>query len=131
MAVIFIRYPSRACLKNHSHNLYASLCGIFCPNSVVVARTTTPSSKQNLPQIVMHILQKACLIIKLYTHICPQDPGPDPEVVSQGQCGLWGAHTRKVRSWQRYFLEPESVFLEHQWLCRISPWRWRRWCSER
>ena len=59
MAVIFIRYPSRACLKNHSHNLYASLCGIFCPNSVVVARTTTPSSKQNLPQIVMHILQKA------------------------------------------------------------------------
>ncbi|MED9824759.1 MAG: DUF6783 domain-containing protein [Ruminococcus sp.] len=22
------------CLKNHSHNLHASLCGIFCPNSV-------------------------------------------------------------------------------------------------
>ena len=76
-------------------------------------------------------LIRACLIIKLYTHICPLDPGLAPEVVSQGQCGLWGAHTRKVRSWQRYFLEPESVFLEHQWLCRISPWRWRRWCSER
>ena len=55
---------------------------------------------------------RACLIIKLYTHICPQDPGLAPEVVSQGQCGLWGAHTRKVRSWQRYFLEPESVFLQ-------------------
>ena len=29
---------SRACLKNHSHNLHAPLCGIFCPNSVAVAR---------------------------------------------------------------------------------------------
>ena len=28
----------RACLKNHSRNLHAPLCGIFCPNSVVVAR---------------------------------------------------------------------------------------------
>ena len=28
----------RACLKNHSHNLHAPLCGIFCPNSVAVAR---------------------------------------------------------------------------------------------
>ena len=26
------------CLKNHFHNVYAPLCGIFCPNSVVVAR---------------------------------------------------------------------------------------------
>ncbi|WP_368371335.1 DUF6783 domain-containing protein, partial [Ruminococcus sp. RTP21484sp1_RTP31023st1_H8_RTP31023_210422] len=25
---------SRACLKNHSRNLHAPLCGIFCPNSV-------------------------------------------------------------------------------------------------
>ncbi|WP_431833860.1 DUF6783 domain-containing protein, partial [Blautia acetigignens] len=25
---------TRACLKNHSHNLHAPLCGIFCPNSV-------------------------------------------------------------------------------------------------
>ncbi|MFQ8587456.1 MAG: DUF6783 domain-containing protein, partial [Ruminococcus sp.] len=25
------------CLKNHSHNLHAPLCGIFCPNSVAVA----------------------------------------------------------------------------------------------
>ena len=29
---------SRACLKNHSHNLHAPFCGIFCPNSVAVAR---------------------------------------------------------------------------------------------
>ena len=29
----------RACLKNHSHNLHAPLCGIFYPNSVAVART--------------------------------------------------------------------------------------------
>ena len=28
----------RACLKNHSRNLYASLCGIFHPNLVAVAR---------------------------------------------------------------------------------------------
>ncbi|RHQ36857.1 hypothetical protein DWY50_09610 [Ruminococcus sp. AF25-28AC] len=25
-------------MKNHFHNLYAPLCGIFCPNSVAVAR---------------------------------------------------------------------------------------------
>ncbi|MEE0556851.1 MAG: DUF6783 domain-containing protein [Blautia wexlerae] len=30
-------YP-RACLKNHSRNLHAPLCGIFHPNSVAVAR---------------------------------------------------------------------------------------------
>ena len=29
---------TRACLKNHSRNLHAPLCGIFYPNSVVVAR---------------------------------------------------------------------------------------------
>ena len=29
---------ARACLKNHSCNLHAPLCGIFHPNSVVVAR---------------------------------------------------------------------------------------------
>ena len=28
----------RACLKKHSCNLHAPLCGIFCPNSVAVAR---------------------------------------------------------------------------------------------
>ncbi|RHS62462.1 hypothetical protein DW955_08185 [Ruminococcus sp. AM45-9BH] len=29
---------NRACLKNHSRNLHATLCGIFHPNSVAVAR---------------------------------------------------------------------------------------------
>nr|WP_288720438.1 DUF6783 domain-containing protein [uncultured Blautia sp.] len=29
---------TRACLENHSRNLHAPLCGIFCPNSVAVAR---------------------------------------------------------------------------------------------
>ena len=29
---------TRACLKNHFRNLHAPLCGIFCPNSVAVAR---------------------------------------------------------------------------------------------
>ncbi len=31
-------FLSRACLKNHSRNLHAPLCGIFHPNSVAVAR---------------------------------------------------------------------------------------------
>ena len=44
------RIYSRACLKNHSRNLHAPLCGIFCPNSVVVAhydaliRTKSPTN---------------------------------------------------------------------------------------
>ena len=33
-----IPFAPRACLKNHFHNLYTPLCGIFCPNSVAVAR---------------------------------------------------------------------------------------------
>ena len=28
----------RACLKNHSYNLHAPICGIFCLHSVDVAR---------------------------------------------------------------------------------------------
>ena len=50
-----------ACLKNHSRNLRSPFCGIFYPNSVAVTRATTPSSGQNFPQIVTHILQKAYL----------------------------------------------------------------------
>ena len=34
----FFELRLRACLKNHSRNLHAPLCGIFCPNSVAVAR---------------------------------------------------------------------------------------------
>lgn len=40
----------RACLKNYSHNLHAPPRGIFCPNSVVVARYGA--------FIVTYILQK-------------------------------------------------------------------------
>jgi len=34
----FLHITAGACLKNHSCNLHAPLCGIFHPNSVVVAR---------------------------------------------------------------------------------------------
>ena len=34
----FFEARLRTCLKNHSRNLHAPLCGIFCPDSVVVAR---------------------------------------------------------------------------------------------
>ena len=34
----FFELRLRACLKNHSYNLHAPICGIFCPNSVAVAR---------------------------------------------------------------------------------------------
>ena len=34
----FYLFSFRACLKNHSRNLHAPLCGIFHPNSVAVAR---------------------------------------------------------------------------------------------
>ncbi|MFQ8881151.1 MAG: DUF6783 domain-containing protein [Ruminococcus sp.] len=35
---LFAAFHPRACLKNHSRNLHAPLCGRFCPNSVAVAR---------------------------------------------------------------------------------------------
>ena len=37
-ATFIFQTRSRACLKNHSRNLHAPLCGRFCPNSVAVAR---------------------------------------------------------------------------------------------
>ena len=36
--IISYFFHIRACLKNHSRNLHAPLCGIFCLNSVAVAR---------------------------------------------------------------------------------------------
>ena len=33
-----VRQGFRMCLKNHYRNLHTPLCGIFCPNSVAVAR---------------------------------------------------------------------------------------------
>ena len=49
---------TRACLKNHSCNLHAPLCGTFVPNSVVVARYDA-LIRDKFPQTVTHILQKA------------------------------------------------------------------------
>ena len=90
-------YCIRACLKNHSRNLHIPLCGIFRPNSVAVARygalirAKSPTNcDAHLAESLFQTRSRACLIIKLYTHICPLDPGLAPEVVSQGQCGLWG-----------------------------------------
>ena len=40
-------------MKNHSRNLHALLCGIFCLNFVCVARCDA-SFGQNFLQIVMH-----------------------------------------------------------------------------
>ena len=37
----------RAYLKNHSRNLHAQLCGIFCSNSVVVAHQVSESIKKS------------------------------------------------------------------------------------
>ena len=34
----FFELRLRACLKNHSYNLHAPICGIFCLHSVDVAR---------------------------------------------------------------------------------------------
>ena len=41
--VILVNHTrSRVCMKNHSRNLHAPLCGILCPNSVVVASVKFP-----------------------------------------------------------------------------------------
>ena len=37
-ATFIFQTRSRACLKNHSYNLHAPICGIFCLHSVAVAR---------------------------------------------------------------------------------------------
>ena len=84
-------YCIRACLKNHSRNLHVPLCGIFRPNSVAVARYGALIRAKSLTKCDAHLAEslfqtrsRACLIIKLYTHICPLDPGLAPEVVFQG-----------------------------------------------
>ena len=38
MRQLFMKRCTRVCLKNHSCNLHAPLCGIFCLHSVDVAR---------------------------------------------------------------------------------------------
>ncbi|MFR3156775.1 MAG: DUF6783 domain-containing protein [Anaerobutyricum soehngenii] len=52
------REYTRACLKNHSSNLHASIYGIFCLHSVDVARYAALIQAKS-PQIATHILQKA------------------------------------------------------------------------
>ena len=37
-ATFIFQTSSRACLKNHSYNLHAPICAIFCLHSVDVAR---------------------------------------------------------------------------------------------
>ena len=106
-------YCIRACLKNHSRNLHIPLCGRFRPNSVAVARygalirAKSPTNcDAHLAESLFQTRSRACLIIKLYTHICPLDPGLAPEVVSQGQSLVGGAHQEspaagRDTSWNR------------------------------
>ncbi|RJW27050.1 hypothetical protein DXB17_10790 [Ruminococcus sp. OM02-16LB] len=48
MICILSCYCIRACLKNHSHNLHAPLCGIFHLNSVAVVRACLENHSHNL-----------------------------------------------------------------------------------
>ena len=65
----------RACLKNHSRNLHAPLCGIFHPNSVAVARYgaiirakyptncdahLAESLFQTCSRVFLHVLEETC-----------------------------------------------------------------------
>ena len=71
-AITYYKYRSphlpRACLKNHSCNLHAPLCGIFCPNSVAVARygalirTKSPTNcDAHLAESLFQTRSRACL----------------------------------------------------------------------
>ena len=40
-------------MKNHSHNLHAPFCGIFCPNSVAVARLFKEDIEDGEPVITV------------------------------------------------------------------------------
>ena len=91
---------ARACLKNHSRNLHAPLCGIFCPNSVAVARygalirTKSPTNcDAHLAESLFQTRSRACLknvlaLVIIQTHrereyICVphyrESPGEDQE----------------------------------------------------
>ena len=59
----------RACLKKHSRNLHAPLCGIFCPNSVAVARygalirTKSPTNcDAHLAESLFQTRSRACFL---------------------------------------------------------------------
>ncbi|MFR5792005.1 MAG: DUF6783 domain-containing protein [Lachnospiraceae bacterium] len=64
----YLLVTARACLKNHSRNLHASFCGIFCPNSVAVARygafirTKSPTNcDAHLAESLFQTRSRACL----------------------------------------------------------------------
>ena len=68
MGQILQELKVRACLKNHSRNLHAPLCGIFYPNSVAVARygafirTKSPTNcDAHLAESLFQIRSRACL----------------------------------------------------------------------
>ena len=63
-------FGARACLKNHSRNLHAPLCGIFCPNSVAVARygslirTKSPTNcDAHLAESLFQTRSRTCLMM--------------------------------------------------------------------
>ena len=59
--LLFLYYKQvqriRACLKNHSRNLHAPLCGIFCPNSVIVARYDALIRTKSLTNCDAHLAE--------------------------------------------------------------------------
>ena len=68
MGQILQELKVRACLKNHSRNLHAPLCGIFYPNSVAVARygalirTKSPTNcDAHLAESLFQTRSRACL----------------------------------------------------------------------
>ena len=59
----------RACLKNHSRNLHAPLCGIFHPNSVAVAHYGRTLIVQDEPQFfgAIRVANKTTRRMPLYS----------------------------------------------------------------
>ena len=53
MGQILQELKVRACLKNHSRNLHAPLCGIFYPNSVAVARQKKGADFPNTEDLLL------------------------------------------------------------------------------
>ncbi|MBD8992821.1 MAG: hypothetical protein EGR04_08450 [Blautia sp.] len=48
---------ARACFKNHSRNLHAPLCGIFCPLSVGVARYASLNRTKSSTNCDVHLAE--------------------------------------------------------------------------
>ena len=74
--LFFFSYNTRACLKNHSCNLHAPLCGIFCLHSVDVARyaaliqTKSPTNCDiYLAESIFQTHSRVCLTERKITRI--------------------------------------------------------------